>query len=1094
VTMPRTKHILTVWRLFVCVISSLLISTSFLYAQGQKKGGAAAKPAAGKAGGQAAAKPAAAPAAKPAAAPAQAPVKAVTPPKEEAVEEAAPEEPEEGAEEKEEDPVDREIRFMKALIRVRLPDYAQKCLDRLIQSNPDAKARASGIKLETWVMKLALAEHYYEAGKMTEAKAGYDAFFKKYEKGPPQGMNKFYMEQAYKYAQMLMFKNEEEAAVDAFRCVLLGQPERDVEFKIRIDLAELCMKLAEKSKDNKKRDEFFKKAKEACDPVLWKDPGGPLFGKALMILAHIEMIKGDKKAAKKLIDTYMPMLKELEKVLKENKISLDFSPMAECRYMLGTIGEEEGTALLAQGKKKEGIDTLVAAATHFVNVVAQYPTSQWAVPAGEAQDRVSALAKKNGFNFQFPAFDRSQIMRAQLKEAQSMYEQNRFKEASSKYLMYVNNVPESDVSVAALGELSKCYLEMADTNYFDAVFGYLAERFSKNDKLEDNAGNAVLRVVAAVEALNDKPLLKKLYNVYLRNFSDHKRMPAVLGQLGDTKLKEKNYDQAIDYFLLISTNYTKSAQYFPALSKLSYCYTMLNDYSNTIQVLAKTASELQPGPDEIETKFRLGDTYRRMEKIVPAINEFVGIINAVNGSNKTVYVKGPENAKKTAEVMESVYFWKAYCYMLLNKPPEKIPSYQQKAIEDFTKFVTDYPKSPLAPTALSRLGTLLQTNGKVDEANKIFERLVKEYKDSNEAKDVVFVRFLNLIEMKQRDKAIQVVGEMLSNEKAFTAAQFLRVARMLYESQEYATASKFFERAKTLAKAREVWEPAVLGLGQSEYAQGKAAETAKALEELTTKYPSSPLLAEVGFTLGKAYAELGAKENDAVKQKAYYVKANVVLAKSMSTITNQVMKFRANLQIADVKMLMGDKPAATASYYRMLKFGDWNDAEMRPCMEDALDKGLSLLSEKEMYEEVVTIGTAYLEAVPRGRVIREARKWRDAAKLKLAMSGKTVTVESSAPAATNAAPPAAPVTPAAPAAPAATPPAAAPAAQPVAAPAAPAAAPVAPAGTTPPAAAPPAAPAVQPAVPAPAAPVTPAAPAAPVAKPDEKPAAPAKST
>lgn len=989
-----------------------------------------------------------------------------------------PEDAAAGAEESEdavEDPIDMEIRFMKALIRLRLPDYAQKALDKLVAAKPEAKARASSIKidilagvgnyaaaekmieampadtLETWVMKLSLAEHYYSAAKMAEAKAGYDAFFKKYEKGPPAGMEKFYMEQAYKFAQMLMFKNEEKAAVDAFRCVLLAKPERDVEFKIRIDLAELCIKLAEKTKDVKERDDFLKKAKEAAEPVLWKDPGGPLFGKGIIMLAHAEMIRGDKKAAKKLIDTYMPMLKDLEAVLKKNEISLDFSPMAECRYMLGTIAEDEGMALLKQGQKKEAQDALISALTHFVNVVAKYQTGQWAIPAGDGQDRIMAVLKNQlGITPQVPPFDRTQIMKSLLKDAQSKFEQNLFAEAAKKYLIYVNGIPEHDTSVAALGELAKCYLELGNTNYYYVVIGYLGERFNSNPQVEDNAGNALLRAAAAAETLNNKELRQKTYDYYIKYFKNHKRMAGVLYQFGETKVKERNYDQAIEYFQKIATNslYAKSAVYFPALGKTAFCYTMLNDYSNAVEVLSKTVKDLQPGPDEIETRYRLADTYRRMDKIVPAINEFVAVINGVAGSNKAAYAKTPEDVIKTKSIMESVSFWKAYCYALLNKgyPPEQLKNFQQKAIDDFTTFVTTYPKSTLASTALSRLGSLLYASGKSDEANKIFDRLVKEYPDAPESKDVVFVQGMGLIELRQMPRAIEVFGKMLANEKAFTAPQFLRVGRIMAEAKEYPTAIKFFERSKALAtrdKAvdRAIWEPSVYGIGEANFLHGNSAETVKAIEELFARYKSSTMGVDASFILSKAYADLGSKEKDGAKKKSLFVNSRATIAKGITMIpqTNTVMRFKANFQIADVQILLGEKDQATASYYRMLTFGDWNDADIKPLMEEAVGKGLALIAEKEQFaEDVINIATKYLEACPRGKYIREANRIMTAAKLKMAMSGRKMSVD------TGAAPEAAAPAPAAGAEPAAS--NAAPVAPAATLPAAPQAAPVAPAG------------------------------------------------
>jgi len=939
---------------------------------------------------------------------------------------------------KDEDPVDIEIAFMKGLIRMRMPDYAQKALDKLILKSPETKPRASSIKidilagvgkydeaeamiaampqdtLETWFMKLSLAEHYYQAGKMIEAKAGYEAFFKKYEKGPPAGMEKFYMEQAYKYAQMLIFKNDEEAAVDAFRCVLNGKPPRDIEFKIRIDLAELCVKLAEKTADPKKREVFFQKTREACEPVLWKDNGGPLFGKALMILAHMEMIKGDKKAAKKLISTNLPMLRELEKVLKENKISLDFSPMAECRYLLATIAEEEGREFLKQGKTKECAESWTVALNHFVNVLAQYQTSQWAVPAGEGQDRVAELMRsKLNLDVKLPSFDRSKIMGAVLKEAQAKFEQNLFQEASRKYLIYVNNVPEQDASVAALGELARCYIEMGDTNYFDAVTGYLAQRFCQNPHLEDNAGTAFLRAAATAEALNNKELCQKVYDYYIKYFPRHKRMASVLYKFGDDKAKEKDYDRAIGYFQLISTNYIKSPVYFAALSKMAYCYSMMNDFSNAVQVLNNTIAALPPGTEEIETRYRLGDTYRRMDKIVPAINEFAGIITSITGTNKAAYAKTTEDVTRIKGLMESVYFWKAYCYAMLNKgyAPDKIKVFQQKAIDDFTKFVADYPKSPLSPTALSRYGSLLYAVGRSDDANKAFSRLVTEYPDAPESKDVVFVQGMSLIEMKKMDKAIEVFGRMLENEKAFSAPQYLRVGRIMFEAKEYPTAIKFYERAKKLAVKdktvnRVVWEPAVFGIGEAYFTQGNSAEAVKAIGELFARYKNTSLFLEASFVLSKAYADLGAKENDKVKKEGLYIKANAAIAKGMTVInpTNTFARFKANLQIADVQTLQGNKGGATASYFRMLGSGNWNDVNLRPYMEEALIKGLPLLGEREdMVEEVVNIGTKYLEACPRGQYIREARKMRDAAKLKMALSGKKMDAESDA--APAAAPP-----------------------------------------------------------------------------------------
>jgi len=1093
--MLSRKHI-GIFFFTTCLIS-LLISGSDSFSQNKAAPAKAApakptpaKAAADKAAADAAAKAAAAKKAadlKAAEAKADANKMATPPPlqeyEEETTEEVAPEE----EVQKEEDPIDREISFMKSLIKMRFPDYAQKVFDKLLVTNPDAKERSGRIKieilagtgkydeaeklinsmpassLEAWTMRLALANIYYEHNKMTEAKGHYDAFFGKYTNGPPQGMEKFYMDQAYQFAQMLMIKNDEKGAIDAYGYILKAleaKPDAEIEFKIRVDLAELCIKMAEraanapppsvtekakpepdKTKDKpkeklkdvkdaspatvsddrtKQRDIYLKKAKDALEPVLWRGQNqGPLWGKALIMLAHIDMIKGDRVAAKKLIDTYLPMLRDFEKILKENNMSLEFSPMAECRYLLGTINEDAGKDLIKQDKYDQGTNRLISAVKEYVNVVRAYPTGQWAIPAGEGQDRVVAFLKslKPPVDLIIPSFDRKEIMAAQLRQAQILYGQNEFGPASKRYLMYVNNAPEDATCVAALGELAKCYVEMSNTNYFDVVTGYLAERYGRNPLLQENAGDALLRAAGKAEEMKDADLHQKAYDYYMNNFKNHRRMAGVIFAAGETKYKEKLFDQAIDQYQQIVTNstYIKSPVYFPALARIATCYTYQKDYSNAVQILNRELAELSPGPDEIEARYQLADILRRMDKIVPAINEFIGIINAVKGPKKDNYFRTPENTTKTGKIMESVYYWKARCYSMLSKdyPPEEIKKFQQLAIDGFTKFIADYPKSVFAPDSLSKLGTLLSLTGNADEATKVFERLAKEYPDAPESKDIVFQRGYALMEMKKMDKAIEVFGTMLSNDKAFTANQFMRVGKIMQGEGQYATAVKFYEKTKALSERgqainRVTWEPAVMGIGEAQYENGNKEEAAKAIEDMLKKFPRTRLLADGSFLLGKIYADLGSKENDKVKQKEYFSMSKVKIAEAMKETTNPVVRLTATLKVAEVQMLMGEKDPATASYYRMLFSGVYTNADTLPAMELAIEKGLPLLYEKQMYEDVIIIASKYLDACKRGRVIRVARKLRDDSKLKLAMSGKKVDVETGTL-------PEAPVTPAAPA-------------------------------------------------------------------------------
>jgi hypothetical protein len=129
----------------LCSVVASLISMAFFstlaYGAAAAPKAPAPKAVAPKAAAPVAAPKAAAPTPK-ATAPA---TKAAAPAAAEPVEDAEAEEP---AEQEDEDPIDREISFMRGLVRYRMPDYAQKALDKLVAKNPEAKARASSIKID----------------------------------------------------------------------------------------------------------------------------------------------------------------------------------------------------------------------------------------------------------------------------------------------------------------------------------------------------------------------------------------------------------------------------------------------------------------------------------------------------------------------------------------------------------------------------------------------------------------------------------------------------------------------------------------------------------------------------------------------------------------------------------------------------------------------------------------------------------------------------------------------------------------------------------------------------------------------------------
>jgi tetratricopeptide (TPR) repeat protein len=920
-----------------------------------------------------------------------------------------------------EDPFEEEVRFVTGLVDWGLPNYAEKYLSKYLIDHPEMKTRAGPLQIEIlagagkfaeaqqliqtlpsnsvegWKMKLALADRLYDWNKLNDARVIYDSFFKAYPSGPTPELKMFYMESAYKYGQMLLLKKEDEAAVRTYEYVLLAKPDPDVEANVQIDLAELCVRVGEGSSGGK-RSNYFQKAKDICNKILWKgisdDPNRiSVFTKALVIQAHIMSLEGSKKEAIKMINGYMPMLKNLEDTLKQNKLSLTYSPMPECRYLLGALSQEEGEAMIKAGKKEDGGKLLVQAVEHFVNVYGKYPSSPWALEAGERTGKIKAALKAMGIKITIPDVDMKPILMAQLSDAQALLAQNQYKEAVPKYLAAVNAVPEQELSISALGDLIKCYTELADTNYLYTVMGYVAERFSKNPKLDEHAGNVLLRTAEAADLKKDQELSKHAYELYFKNFKNHTKLTPTLYHFGETSVADKNYDVALGYFQQV-TNYPNDALYMPALSSASYCYMMLNDYTNALQILTKCLANAKPSPATLDVKFRLGDVYQRMNNLPKAINEYTEILKIIDGGQKTNYMVGADAEAKLKSVAERALFGKATCFARLKEPADKVKSYQDKAIDDLKKFMKDYPQSRLAPQALSRLGTLLLAKGSSDEASKIFDKLAKDYPDSDEAKNAVFQQAVSFLELGMKEKALEVFKRMLDNPQSFNAKQFLRAAKYLYEAKDYATALKFFEKAKAGSQVREVWEPATLGVGQCSFETGNAQAAVKAIDELMAKYPNSSCTVESCFVMAKACADIGSKEADPKAKVGYFNKAVKALNKAHQIAESRhdaEATVKVEVEIGEVQLLMGTpegKSGAAATYSRILLYRDWNDAKIRPYIDQAFGKGIPLLLEKELNEDVVSLCDTYLTSFQNGgRWLNDARKWRGMAQVKLSTSG-----------------------------------------------------------------------------------------------------------
>ena len=903
----------------------------------------------------------------------------------------------------------REIEFVSGLMNLGFPDYANKVMEALLRKYPDAKAEAASVKIqlltnngkfdeaealinglpedneEALAMRLAFADACYSVGQMQKAKVYYNAFFKKFPSGPPPALKKFYGESAYKFAQMLLFAQDLAGAVQAYRYVLLSKPEADIERTVLTEMAELLMRMGEKSA-GEPRKKCFEEAKAIAAKIQW---GGVdvAFGKTVVILAHIELINGNKAGARKIITDYMEILNQIDDMLKDQPDGMRYSPMAQCRYMLGQMGEQEIRELVAAdpvANREKIIELAKQTLGHYRNVLIKYPSNTWASEAGRRDDTLASWMNEQGFKVgKLPKERLAQVVDVLLKEAQVLFRQQDFKGALAKYRAVLNTFPEIKGAVPALGDMVRSYIQLKDYYSADAVIGYVGERYGgASPDVMDEAGNTVLAAASEYDSIGDKAKASALNTFFLERFPMHKRAAAVVFRDGESRLRVENYSEALAYYNHIMEKFPKERVFVDALSRASYCYMMLGAYSNAVPLLQKHIEIVPPSAQQVASRLRLADCLRQSGLTIPALNEYSHVVKLLT-EEADKYGSTPEEQGKNKKNIEIALFWKAFCYSRLKTPEDQVPTYQANAIKGFNVFLEQFPKSEMAAPALSSVGTLYFLQGKADEAEKVYTRLSKEFPDSEQAKNVTFALARSLMDIGQMEKAVAVFEKMLATADKFTPGQFQQAAAVIFGAKQYETAAKFYRQAAKAVDQRAVWEPAMVGLAESLAAVNDWPGTVKTIEELLGKYPNSGFTVSANFLLSRAYAEIAAKEADSVKKSIAFMKAASAIHQARKFIKDAGFNARADYETARLQLLEGKKNEAMASYVRIILLRDPSDAKVAPWYERAVEDGLPLMIEMGRYGDAVESGEAYLKGFPQGRLQGQVRQWRDQAKVKM---------------------------------------------------------------------------------------------------------------
>jgi TolA-binding protein len=673
--------------------------------------------------------------------------------------------------------------------------------------------------------------------------------------------------------------------------------------------------------------------------------------------------------------------------------------------------KDQALALLIGSGGRDG------AVQHFLNVFIRYANTTWAPNAGKRFREVESLLKEE-FGRQIKANITEKQWRevelAQFREAKTLFNQARYADAAKAYLDVLMLFPEKSTSIPAMGELAASFIEEEDYILADAVARHIAERFHANEELSTEAGNQVIRIATKFTSVNQPVYYRTTYEVFFNYFTEHPRVLLDLQRFAREAMDAEDYDNAERYLMIIVKNHAGKPAYYTALSNLVKIYEEREDTDKQKRTLVHLIKELQKADMKshllISAQYRLANILRgEGDDGIETAQRLYGIIQkTLRGADAADYAKNEQEADANTKLLQAAIFYEAITDAMRKKVPPKVYAafvkraggkqvpeslildkyYKANAIKKLNQLIQAYPDSAFAPAALSQIGTLNTILGDAKAASEALDRLQKEYPDTAEAKNAVYMIGRNLLEMGRRDEAIEYFKQMFAGTTQYPAGQIFGAAQELLLAEEYAIALQAYNRVLAMTEDRRIIEPSKVGKGQALVALDQFAEAAEWMDGVLEEFPKSGLLVDICRTASAANAGLASVEQDSAKRQELFTKSIELMNRARRIAQDEAVRIEldiASAQLAERKAEAEEqfgteeqanayRNEAVASYQAVMMFRDASNPKLAPHIQVAYSRAVPLMAQLERWPDVMQDAQTYLEKFPNGRFVSEMRE------------------------------------------------------------------------------------------------------------------------
>ena len=760
----------------------------------------------------------------------------------------------------------------------------------------------------------------------------------------------------------------------------------------------------------------------------------------------------------------------------------------EARKLLDAAGDGDlapdvkaSVLKLLLGSKLPNSDLPTDAYTELLNVAVKYPAANDAPEAmalvEQIEDTLLGRHLVKSFRKNITAAQRAAISHGQFESARVSFNQRLWDEAVSRYETVLNQYPrEVPDSVSALADLAIAHIGLFDPAkpetaihalYADAIAGHLAESFCDDPAAMVTAGDELRRI--ADSWANDKadpPRRDAVYDRFFALFPDHPMAAPLIWAKADAAFQAEDYDAALAAFSRIAETYLRSPLSNDALVRVAAIHRARGDAQAEIDALGTLRDRLRdsgkPSQRLLTVLYQIAVAHRALAKPEDLRSEDAAAVKAAQTNLRDAakgfqeitkilddpaqaapYATSDEERDANRKIHEASHMAIAGCYSALasmNLPEAAVSTLREAAIKAFEDTLARFPGSDNGARILNQIGTLWTTaaakaaddgarKAANDKANNAFERLARDFPDSDEAKLALFMQGRALIELGFASEGREKFAQMFQDTSKYTPSQMLAVGDALRDGRQGDLAIQAYEDAeKRSADNENVRQRARFGRAIALAAiKGRAADAVQALEAFTQEYPKSALALEANLQLSRSASALAAdpavsdpKERERLFGSAvaamnnvrrfYNGKADEIdrrardgapaegdaeersrLAGKLAETDNDIGAILVKqAQVADAS---GDKDAANRR--RRMAIGHFiqiadsfdptaPDADVRSShVQRSFRTAVELMMQSKEYEDAAQYADLYLQDFPNGTYASDMRGWASEAKAML---------------------------------------------------------------------------------------------------------------